>query len=95
MIINRYGLPMHGLRKAAGATSEERRGAYTQVLYDRGTGEIWTRWHPSVNSWTQYDDTNIITVCKASRHITMQELADDIADAVALRDYYDKIPYNQ
>ena len=85
--INTYGIRLIGLKTASGCTKNY--GAYSpeyvEVFYDRSTGEIWTRYHYSLgqNSWTQYDDPNVIRVCTTSNHMTMQEIADRIAEAVA------------
>ena len=86
MKTNTHGLIMTGLKKASGETKNY--GAYSptyaEVFYDKSTGEIWTRYHYSLgqNSWTQYDDPNVIRVCTTSKHLTMQAIADMIADAV-------------
>ena len=82
MKINTHGIPMHGLRKASGETKGLRPNSceYVQISYDRGDGSILTDYHCSIgqNSWTQYHDASIITVCNASRAMTMQQIADCI-----------------
>ena len=88
-MINTYGLKMNGLRKASGNTINwtPRSGGYTQVSYDRATGEVLTNDHVSLGytSWTEYHDPATIHVCNTSKHMTMQELADAIADRVAMQ----------
>ena len=88
MKTNTYGLTMRGLRKAAGATkglTGYYNGHYVQISYDTSNGEILTNYHYSLgqNSWTQYHGSDIITVCNASNPMTMQQIADAIAEAVA------------
>lgn len=84
MKINKHGLKMTGLKEAAGNTGGWTRGSggYTEIFYDRLTGEIWTiqqcsRGH---NSWTQYADADVMKICETEEHLTMQEIADRIAE---------------
>ena len=88
-MINKYGMKMNGLRAASGNTINwtPRSGGYTQISYDRATGEVLTYDHVSLvyNSWTEYHDTAIIHVCNTSKHMTMQQIADAIADRVAMQ----------
>ncbi len=88
-MINKYGMKMNGLRAASGNTINwtPRSGGYTQISYDRATGEVLTNDHVSLgyNSWTEYHDTAIIHVCNTSKHMTMQQIADAIADRVAMQ----------
>jgi len=90
---NRHGLTMKGLRKAAGETKGlpgYYSGHYIQISYDMSDGEILTNYHYSLgqNSWTQYHSSDIITICNASSPMTMQQIADAIADAVAYHNAY-------
>lgn len=85
MTINKHGYKMTGLRKASGETrSYPDSGSYDEIFYDRKTGEIWTRYQCSLgqNSWTQYDSPDIVKVCNTDRHMTMQEIADRIAQTM-------------
>ena len=92
MKINKHGLPMNGLKKASGATCDYGYYAqeYDEIFYDRSTGEIWTVYQVSLghNSWSEYHDADVIKVCNASMHMTMQEIADRIAERVAECDAY-------
>lgn len=86
--INRHGLSMQGLRKAAGETkglTGYYSGHYVQVSYDTVTGDILTDYHYNLgqNSWSVYHDPDIITICNASIPMTMQQIADATAEAVA------------
>lgn len=87
--INTHGLTIKGLKAACGKTVNwaPRSGGYTEVFFDRSTGEIWTVDQVSLgmNSWTQYDDPDIIKICNATTHMTMQQLADLVYEAVSAR----------
>lgn len=84
--IDRHGLQMHGIRAAAHDThSAAPYGAYIQISYDPTTGDVLTAYHISVNSWTRYHDPDIIHVTNAHEPMTMQQIADAVAEAVAAR----------
>ena len=87
MRINTNGLTIKGLRAACGQTYNwtPRSGGYTEVFYDMTTGEIWTVDQVSIgmNTWTQYDDPDVIKVCNTTTHKTMQQLADLVYQAVS------------
>lgn len=83
MKLNTYGMKIKGLRKASGETMNYNDAAkYDEVFYNRETGEVWTRFQYSLgrNSWTEYDDPQIIKVCNTSRHMTMQAIVDAIRE---------------
>lgn len=86
-MINTHGLKMVGLRNAAGETHDinSGRGHYVQVSYDRATGSVITNHHVDIGrgSMTQYENPSIITICNASCKMTMQQIADTIAERVA------------
>ena len=87
MKIDTHGLKMIGLRKASGYTENypESSGEYVQVSYDKATGDVLTTYHVSLgyNSYTEYHDENVISVCYTRQHLTMQMLADIIAAKVS------------
>lgn len=85
--INTHGLKMQGIKKASGDTCNYSSGRYIQISYDTETGEILTDYHCSLghNSWTRYHDPAIITICTADYHMTMQEIADAIAEKIEAR----------
>lgn len=91
-MINTHGLKMIGLKKASGSTANygAYSPAYDEIFYDTKTGEVWTVYQCSIghNSWTVYDDPNVIKICNASCHMTMQEIADAIAEQLADRKRY-------
>nr|DAG42283.1 MAG TPA: hypothetical protein [Caudoviricetes sp.] len=79
--VNKHGLKMRGLKSASGDTKNYGRGCYIQISYNTRTGEVLTDLHCSLggNSWTEYRDRDITTIKNTSRHMTMQEIADAIA----------------
>ena len=85
--VNTYGHKINGLRKASGETViwDTRCGGYTEVFYDRSTGDVWTVDQISLgyNSWTDYHDTNVIKICNTSLHMTMQAIADAIHNTLS------------
>lgn len=85
--VNTHGMKMHGLKAAAGETRDvyPYAGHYVQISYDTDTGDIYAHWHIDVNSWIHYDNPAIFTAVRAMTHMTMQEIADAIAEAVADR----------
>ncbi len=80
--VNNHGLNIKGLKKASGCT--ENFGLYSdryvEIFYDRSTGEVWGNFQCSLgqNSWTEYHDSDVVKICNTSRHMTMQEIADEI-----------------
>lgn len=83
MKTNTYGYKMHGLRKAAGYTKDLRGRGHVQISYDSGTGDILTDYHYNREDWTQYRDPEIITICTTGSPMTMQDIADAIAENMA------------
>lgn len=82
--VNKHGLKMRGLKSASGDTKSYGRGCYIQISYNTRTGEVLTDYHCSIggNSWTEYRDGDITTICNTGRHMTMQEIADAIAQEI-------------
>ena len=80
--VNTYGLTIKGLKKASGYTEDYGyySGRYVEIFYDRSTGEVWGNFQISLgqNSWTEYHDPAVVKICNTSRHMTMQEIADEI-----------------
>lgn len=85
--VNTHGMKMHGLKAAARETRDlyPYSGHYVQISYDTETGDVWAYWHVDINSWIHYDNPAIFTAVRATRHMTMQQIADAIAEAVADR----------
>lgn len=81
--INTHGLKIINLRKVSSETVNNPVG-YSQISYDKATGELLEAWHVGdpLTSWTQYHDPDIIHVCNTCKHMTMQQLADAVAQAV-------------
>lgn len=86
MTIDTHGLKMTGLKKASGATCNygNYSDQYDEIFYDRATGEIWTVYQVSIgmNTWTEYHDADVIKICNAQHHMTMQQIADAIYQRV-------------
>lgn len=80
--VNTYGLTIKGLKKTSGYTEDYGyySGRYVEIFYDRSTGEVWGNFQYSLgqNSWTEYHDPDVVKICNTSRHMTMQEIADEI-----------------
>lgn len=88
MKIDTHGIKMYGLRKAAGETKRLTgyySGHYIQISFDTSDGEILTDYHCSFgqNSWSVYHKPSIISVCNACIPMTMQQIADKIAEVVS------------
>ena len=83
-MLNTYSLKIKGIKKAASEmenTEKRMDGSYNQVNYNRKTGEVWVDFCLQ-NNWVKYNDTNIMTVGNYHRKLTMQELADEIKNAI-------------
>ena len=87
MKINTYGYRLVNLRKVSGETVNNPLG-YSQISYDTKTGELFENWHhgTSQTSWSQYRDPDVITVANTSKHMTMQQIADAVRDAMVQRE---------
>lgn len=83
MALNTYGIKMVGIKKASAATINSTRG-YSQLSYDKATGEILESWHIGnpTTSWSEYRSRDVIHVCSTSVHMTMQQIADAICRAL-------------
>ena len=83
MKTNTYGLTMKGLRDACSATQDY--GYYgpgmIEIIYNRETGEIRTKYFVDKNSWTAVEDPEC-TVAHTYEHMTMQQIADAIYQRV-------------
>ena len=90
MKVNTHGLMIKGLKQASGNTRNygDYSSEYDEIFYDMNSGEVWTRYQCSIghNSWTEYHDPDVIKICNTGRHMTMQEIADAIAQAIADRE---------
>lgn len=85
MKVNTYGLKMIGLKAAAGETKgiSYYTGEYVQISYDLDEGRVYADWHLTVNDYCRYHDPRIITACSAREPMTMQAIAEAIAQRVA------------
>ena len=88
MMVNKHGHKMVGIKAASGATKGLRgyySGEYCELVYDRSNGEVWTKYQCSLgqNAWTEYHDSNVITIGHLDEPTTMQAIADMIARKLA------------
>lgn len=87
MKIDTHGYKLVNLRKVSGETVNNPLG-YSQISYDTKTGELFENWHHGTpqTSWSQYHDPDVITVANTSKHMTMQQIADAVRDAMVQRE---------
>lgn len=84
--VETYGLRMHGLRAACGATKDY--GPYSghsvEIIYNLETGEVsWSEYFTDTD-WGNYYPGWLV-ICRVWHHMTMQAIADAIATAVAAK----------
>jgi len=93
--LNLHGLTIKGLKKASSETEDygSYSGRYNEIFYDRATGEVWTVFQYSLqqNFWTEYHDPDIIKIGNTTSHLTMQQLADMIAEKICLHNEADRV----
>lgn len=81
MKLNTHNIKMYGLKKASGATRNI--GAYNpfrfDVYFNVHTGEVIVR-EEFANNFIKFDDPYIMYVCTTREHLTMQQIADKIAE---------------
>lgn len=84
MAINTYGYQIRNLRKVSGETVNNPLG-YSQISYNTTTGELSESWHQGSpeTTWSEYHDPAVITIARTRKHMTMQQLADAVRDAMA------------
>ena len=92
MAVDKHGYIIRNLRKVSGETIDSDKG-YSQISYDTTTGKLLSAWFVGTkgNTWWVYDDRNIITVAFSNKHMTMQQLADAVRDA--MREYQAAIDF--
>ena len=83
MKLEKYGIKMQGLKKAAGETKWlDGWNGYVQISYDRADVEVIAEYHADVNDWTRYHSETIIPVLNTRDPMTMQGIADAVALAL-------------
>lgn len=84
MKVNKHGLKMVGLKKAAGETKSLNPydNGYVQISYDKRDGEVLADYHYAIgcNEWSVYRSNEIISIRCFHSPATMQEIADAIAN---------------
>ena len=80
-MINTYGYTMRGLQDAAKNTADwpENSGFCSVIRYDPEDGKVWASEISTDALAGKYD------VCRTSRRVSAQYIADQIADAMRLR----------
>lgn len=65
--------------------------AYTEIFYDRSDGDVWTVDQISLghNSWTRYDDKNIIKICDTEKHMSTDKICEMIDYKMQMEKIYD------
>lgn len=78
-MLNKHGVKMVGLKKAAGTTADWGHTGFENCLYyDRTDGYIMCR-HLDQNSWVEWHNPDIICIARRHDRMTMQQIADSIA----------------
>ena len=81
--LNKYGLKIVGIQSASSDTRElGNTGRVNIVKYNRETGKVWVAIETSSTYYRFAADCPVIEVCRSTRHMTMQEIADEIHRAV-------------
>ena len=83
-----HGKTMYGLKKASGKTKCLYPPEYIQISYNTETGEVLTSYHYDLgkNSFTRYDDENIILVTRTDEDLTQKQIAEKINDVLYIQD---------
>lgn len=82
-MINRHGLKMKGLKITAGTTKYANQETSLLISYDTTTGQILTTFVPCSRALPTY--YRMINVVATEQRMSMQEIADKIAETVAER----------
>lgn len=81
---NTYGIPMVNLEEAVENINSwpRRMGYYTQVNYDPSDGKILCKNFIDENSYSVYEDPDILYIGNFAHRVTAQEIADCIRETV-------------
>ena len=92
MAINTRGLKMYGIKFAAGKTAKANanKGIYTEISYDRYSGEVYAMNHcdPSGSTRTLYPNKGVVLVDIATCKLTQEEIAHRIFVALGVKRPY-------
>lgn len=87
--IDKHGLKINGLKSTSGKTLNYGyySGHYVEIFYDKSNGDVWgiEQYCLGQNTWTVYHNKDVIKICNASVHMTMQEIADAIYETVTYK----------
>lgn len=83
-----------GLKKVVSEIKEisgNNRGFYYEVFYNKETDTVFSEEHVSLgkNSWTEYDNVNIIRIGNFDCYVSMSDLKDLIKTTIAGADKYE------
>lgn len=83
-------LRLKGIKKVSGETKELKgyySPEYLQLNVNKVTGEVWTNYHYNLgqNSWTQYEDDNILNCGNICNPMTMSEIKEMVMEAIERR----------
>lgn len=84
--INNHGYKMTGIKAAAAETKciRANSGNRVQISYDIESGKVYAEYLVGSNNWITYNDDSIKHIGFADRPMTMQAIADMIADALGV-----------
>lgn len=84
--VDKHGLKITGLKAASGRTCacSPYETGYYEVFYDRESGKVWSlyRYSTGFNCHVENRQAHVLSVCQTKKHLTMQEIADCIAEEV-------------
>lgn len=84
--VDMHGLQICGLKDASDETDDYTRQSflYNDVWYNTNTGAVWVSFEFSMSrmKWVYTPKNGIIQVCRTAKHMTEQQLADAVRDAV-------------
>lgn len=81
-MLNKHGLPMRGIKEATRETHYTDCGLYTGIYYNIETGRIYAYSEVGCNTWHVWEYDPVIPICNVNHRMTMQQIADRIADVV-------------
>lgn len=81
-MLDKHGLPMTGIKEAARETHYTDCGLYTGIYYHTQSGRIYADTQAGCNTWLVWQDDAIIPICRVNYRMTMQQIADRIAEVV-------------
>ena len=81
-MINKHGLPMTGIKAAAKETHYTDCGLHTGIYNNTNTDRIYADTQADFNTRVVWRYDAIILICVVNHRLTMQQIADRIADVI-------------